>query len=156
MDEWTALKSAILAAAGLDRDAVQVYVALALLFGVAFAFRLRLSSPIPWLAVMAVALANKGAAIYADGLIERWEITLGLRDLANIMLAPTILFLASRFMPQLFAAPTKPILFMPDAVRLPAPRQEEVLEAEFEICEDLRVAAAPPRRRAAPAKRAAG
>jgi len=153
MDEWTALKSAILAASGLDRDAVQVYAALALLFGVAIAFRLRLSSPLPWLAVLAVALANKGAAIYADALIERWEITFALRDLANIMLAPTLLFLASRFRPQLFAAPTKPIVFVPGGMRLPAPRQEEVLEAEFEICEDL-LAAPPPQRRATPSKRA--
>lgn len=155
MDEWIALKSAILAATGLDRDAVQAYLALGLLFGIAFAFRLRLCSPLPWLSVLAVALANKGATIYADHLVEHWEITLALRDLANIMLAPTVLFLASRFTPQIFAAPTKPLVFVPDAMRLPAPRQEEVLEAEFEICEELRVVADPPRRRTS-IKRAAG
>ena len=54
-----AIKLTIVAATGMDKDALHIYVGLAVFFTVAVFFRKPLRSPWPWLAVLVIALAGE-------------------------------------------------------------------------------------------------
>jgi hypothetical protein len=102
------VKSAIATWSGLERDALHIYAAILLQIGSAALFRRSLASPLPWLAVLAAALANEALDMRRDGLFEEWERAAALHDLWNSMLVPTILLLLVRFAPRLVTRPARP------------------------------------------------
>ncbi len=84
----------------LGKDALHIYVALAVFFGACLLFRWKASQWKPWLCVLAVALAgeawdlgdsaSRGAPLAFD---------LSLKDLWNTLLVPTALVLLARYSP---------------------------------------------------------
>jgi hypothetical protein len=105
-----AIKAAVAAWTGLERDALHIYVALIIQLVSAALLRRTLASPWPWLIVLAFALANEWLDIHRDNLVEDWEKAASLHDLWNTMLLPTLLLLVIRFAPRLTtrAAPSEP------------------------------------------------
>jgi hypothetical protein len=99
--ESEAIKAAVQAWTGLERDALHIYAALLIQIGAAALLRRTLASPWPWLIVLAFALGNEWLDMNRDLLIERWEKEAALHDLWNTMLAPTLLLLVVRFAPRL-------------------------------------------------------
>jgi hypothetical protein len=102
-----AIKAAIAAWTGLERDALHIYAALIIQLGSAALLRRTLASPWPWLAVLVFALANEWVDMNRDSLIEDWEKQAALHDLWNTMLLPTLLLLVVRFAPRL-TGPARP------------------------------------------------
>src|SRR5687767_9521670 len=96
-----AIKAAVQAWTGLERDALHIYAAILIQIGSAALLRRTLASPWPWLIVLVFALANEWLDMNRDRLIEQWEKEAGLHDLWNTMLAPTLLLLVVRFAPRL-------------------------------------------------------
>jgi hypothetical protein len=103
-----AIKAAVAAWTGLERDALHIYSAFIIQIGSAAVFRRTLASPWPWLVVLAFALTNEWLDMYGDDLVEEWEKAAALHDLWNTMLLPTLLLLVARFAPRLIAAPRPP------------------------------------------------
>lgn len=93
-----ALKELVVTLTGLSKDALHIHVGLAVFLLAAVLLRRPLRSPVPWLAVLAVALAGETV----DALDElrasgQWTLGAGVHDLANTLLWPTVLMLAARF-----------------------------------------------------------
>ena len=99
--DWEAIKAAVAAWTGLERDALHIYAAILIQIGAAALFRRTLASPWPWLVVLAFALTNEWLDMNRDNLIEPWEEAAALHDLWNSMLLPTLLLLVARFAPGL-------------------------------------------------------
>lgn len=95
--EWIALKIQIETLTGLHRDALHVYAGLIGVILAAAVLRRTVASPWPWLLVLIVECSNEFWDIFADGLVEQWEIDGTTHDLWNTMLAASILPLLSRF-----------------------------------------------------------
>jgi hypothetical protein len=106
--DWEQVKSAIAIWTELERDALHIYAAILLQIVAAALLRRSLASPLPWLAVLAAALANESLDIRRDGVFEAWERAAALHDLWNSMLVPTILLLLVRFAPRLVTRPPGP------------------------------------------------
>lgn len=106
--DWEQVKNAISIWTELERDALHIYAAIFLQIGSAALLRRSLASPLPWLTVLAAALANEALDMRRDGLFEAWERDAALHDLWNSMLVPTILLLLVRFAPRLVARPAAP------------------------------------------------
>ena len=107
--DWEAIKAAVAAWTGLERDALHIYAAIIIQIGSAALIRRTLASPWPWLVVLAFALANEWLDMNRDNLVERWEEQAALHDLWNSMLLPTLLLLVARFAPGLMRkAPPPP------------------------------------------------
>jgi hypothetical protein len=103
--DWHQIKDWLEHAAGLNMDALHVHVGLAILVLAAVILRKPLRSPMPWLALLALELANE----YYDWTYEVWpgadrqlQAAEGIRDIWNTMAIPTFLLVASRFFPGLF------------------------------------------------------
>ncbi|HET9638049.1 MAG TPA: hypothetical protein VFP12_02470 [Allosphingosinicella sp.] len=97
--DWEAIKQAVAAWTGLERDALHIYAAILIQIGSAALLRRTLASPWPWLVVLAFALANEWLDVQRDQLFEEWEKAAALHDLWNTMLLPTLLLLVARFTP---------------------------------------------------------
>lgn len=102
-----AIKAAIAAWTGLERDALHIYAALLIQLGAAALLKRTLASPWPWLVVLVFALVNEWLDSHVDELVEDWEKAAALHDLWNTMLLPTLLLLLVRFAPRL-TAPVPP------------------------------------------------
>ena len=98
---WQATKDLIEVSTGLAQDALHVYAAVLIQLTVAAVSRRGLRSPLPWLAVLALALVNEWSDITEDHLFEDWEREAALHDLWNTMVMPTVLLLVARFAPGL-------------------------------------------------------
>lgn len=104
--DWLEIKVWLEQATRLDMDALHIYAGLLLQIALALVLRRPLSSPIPWLAVLAATLANEyydyRYEIWpdADRLLQRAE---GIKDVWNTMILPTAVLLLARFHPRLFA-----------------------------------------------------
>ncbi|HEX8468416.1 MAG TPA: hypothetical protein VF620_11490 [Allosphingosinicella sp.] len=96
-----AIKAAVAAWTGLERDALHIYFAFIIQLVSAAVFRRTLGSPWPWLVVLAFALTNEWLDMFRDDLAEDWEKAASLHDLWNTMLLPTLLLLVVRFAPRL-------------------------------------------------------
>ena len=103
--DWHQVKEWLEHAVGLNMDALHVYFGLAILVTAALVLRKPLRSPVPWLVLLALELANE----YYDWTYEIWpgpdralQAAEGLRDIWNTMAVPTLLLVASRFFPALF------------------------------------------------------
>jgi len=100
--DWEQVKAAISLWTELERDALHIYAAILVQIAAAAALRRSLASLLPWLVVLAAALANEALDITRDGVFEDWERGAALHDLWNSMLVPTLLALLVRFAPRLF------------------------------------------------------
>jgi cell shape-determining protein MreD len=96
-----AIKAAVAAWTGLERDALHIYAAIIIQLGSAALLRRTLASLWPWLFVLAFALTNEWLDMHRDDLVEDWEKAAALHDLWNTMLLPTLLLLVVRFAPRL-------------------------------------------------------
>ena len=95
-----ALKAAVEAWTGLDRDALHVYAAVLIQLASAALLRRTLASPWPWLVVLAFALGTHGPTVSRRS-SRGVEKAAALHDLWNTMLLPTLLLLVVRFVPRL-------------------------------------------------------
>lgn len=100
--DWHQIKLWLVAATGLDMDALHVHAGLLLQIAVALVIRRPLRSPWPWLAVLAAELANE----YYDYSYEVWptrdeQFLESVRDVWNTMLIPTVVLITARWVPAL-------------------------------------------------------
>lgn len=92
------IKLAIVAATGLEKDALHVYVGLAVFFGVGALSRRRLRSAAPWLSVLAVAIVGEIVDMIDDlSMYGHWNWTASVHDVANTLFWPTVICLLVRF-----------------------------------------------------------
>lgn len=100
MTDWLQFKLQIVAAIGLDRDALHVYFSVLIQFAVALGFRRSLGHWLPWLAVLVAACVNE----VLDFRVEIWpqaamQAAMAIHDIVNSMILPTILLAAVRWLP---------------------------------------------------------
>lgn len=104
--DWFQFKQMLSIASGLNMDALHVHAGLLCQIVAALLMRRRLSSPWPWLVVLALVVANEyydyRYEIWPDRAMQRAE---GIRDAWNTLLLPTLILLLVRFVPRLFVAP---------------------------------------------------
>lgn len=103
---WHQIKQCISDYSGLHMDALHVHGAIFGLLAAALLLKRPLSSPWPWLIVLAATLANE----WFDLAYEIWPTRNGqyqesIKDVWNTMLAPTVLLIATRYCPRLFGRP---------------------------------------------------
>ena len=103
--DWHRLKIWMEKGSGLDMDALHVHAGLFGLILLALLLRRPLSSLLPWLVMLALAVANEAYDLH----YEVWppddrgrQIGEGVRDLWNTMLLPTMILLVARYYPKLF------------------------------------------------------
>lgn len=87
----------MVSATGLSKDALHIYLGLAVFLLVATALRKPLRSFVPWAAVVVVALAAELMDL-RDNLasLGQWRWSASLHDLANTMFWPTVLMVLAR------------------------------------------------------------
>lgn len=102
--EWYEIKIWIAENLSLDRDALHIYGALLIQLLTAIVTRRAISSPVPWIAALVVALLNEYLDLQHAG-AQQWRIDLyraaSLHDMRNTMILPTILLLIARYCPGL-------------------------------------------------------
>ncbi len=96
--DWQDTKDAIRDHANLSQDALHIYAALAIFIGACILFRWKPSQWKPWLLVLAAQCLNEYLdvrdSLADDGVIWIWG---NIKDMANTMLAPTVLLVAARY-----------------------------------------------------------
>lgn len=108
--DWFEFKNWLELSTGLDRDSLHIYAGVGVQLAMAFLLRRSLASPIPWLFVVAVALANEyydysfipARASESVGYYDE-----GIRDVWNTLLLPSLLFAIARFWPNLLTGRRK-------------------------------------------------
>lgn len=100
--QWTAWKRVLVDIVDIDRDALHILAGVALQLVVAVLTRRKLGDWLPWLCVVALALAIEAADVRA----EYWHslaLQLGesIHDVAVTMIVPTALLILSRRWPHL-------------------------------------------------------
>ena len=135
MQQWIDHKEALVTWAAVDRGALQVIASVLAVAMLALLLRRPLSSVLPWLLVLVLALGYEAAGGYADGLLQDWEIAGSIRDLALVMAVPTLLLLLCRFLPGLFHRPGRSAQRPPSPFLLPytaRAEEERIIDAEWE------------------------
>jgi hypothetical protein len=93
-----AIKIVITTVTGLSRDALHIYVGLAVLIVAAIVLRKHLSSAVPWVIVLAVATLGELLDMRDDiAGIGYWRWAESLHDVLNTMAWPTVLMVLARF-----------------------------------------------------------
>jgi len=83
---------------GLERDALHIHLALFVYLLAALLFRRSPRSPLPWLVVFGIELANEAHDLWVNwGAPWSWSLGEGAKDLWNTMLWPTVLLLVGRY-----------------------------------------------------------
>lgn len=108
--DWYGIKEWLEISIGLHEDALHIYAGLAALIAAALILRRPLASPLPWLILLVLALANEAYDLNYDPWPDRADIqpnrdaqyAESLKDLWNTMLVPTVLLLLCRLMPRVF------------------------------------------------------
>ena len=98
MSEFQEAKMWLVENLHLGKDALHVYVALAVFFGACLLFRWKASQWKPWLCVVAAALAGEAWDLgdaFRNG--DPLDIPASLKDLWNTLLVPTIVMLLARY-----------------------------------------------------------
>ncbi|SIO22402.1 hypothetical protein SAMN02745824_3422 [Parasphingorhabdus marina DSM 22363] len=107
--EWYEIKIWFAETLSLDRDALHIYGALLIQILTAIIVRRPLSSPLPWIAALIVALLNEYLDLQHAG-PQQWSIDLyraaSLHDMRNTMILPTVLLLVARYWPNLLTGRT--------------------------------------------------
>ena len=101
--DWYGVKEWLEYWSGLDMDSLHVHAGVLGQLGAALVLRRPIRSVVPWLLVLAAALANEAY----DFQYEIWpdrsaQLDGGIRDIWNTMLLPTVLLLLARFYPRVF------------------------------------------------------
>jgi hypothetical protein len=92
-----AIKLAIVSATGLSKDALHIYVGLAVLLAAAAILRKPLRSIIPWLVVLIVAVSGELVDMHDDiASLGYWRWGASLHDVLNTLFWPTVLVLLAR------------------------------------------------------------
>lgn len=92
-----AVKLAIVAATGLSKDALHIYVGLAVFLIVAAVSKRSVSSWLPWLAVLLLATLGELVDMRDDLLsLGYWRWSASLHDIINTILWPTVLLVLAR------------------------------------------------------------
>jgi len=88
----------------VEKDALHVYGAFIVQIGTAALLRRSVASWLPWLAVLAVELANEGMDMWfgEEAHIQPWQLIGARHDIINTMILPTLLLVLSRSAPWLF------------------------------------------------------
>jgi hypothetical protein len=95
---FQAAKIELIRLTGLPRDALHIYVGMAVFLGVALIFRRPLRDPRPIAAVLLVALAGEAWDLIDRSRLGRpASLASGWHDVWNTMLWPTALFLLARY-----------------------------------------------------------
>jgi hypothetical protein len=89
------LKLWAVAATGLSKDALHVHLSLIILLATAVWTKRPLSSPVPWLVVLAAALVGESFDYLAEPRPAVWR-DRAIHDLVNTMFWPTALLLLGR------------------------------------------------------------
>lgn len=98
LSTFQAIKWAIITATGLERDALHIYVGLVVFFMVAIAFKKTLRSPLPWLAVLLVAIVGELFDLRDDlAMVGHWRWKDSLHDIINTQFWPAVLCLLARY-----------------------------------------------------------
>jgi hypothetical protein len=127
MQGWISLKQSLVAAAGIETDAVRILASLLLLMAFAFVTRRAFSNWLPWLGVLAAAFLNEVASL--PGVTLRGaDWTLPARDIVLTMVLPTMLLLLGRFAPTLLSAHHDRRIFIPAIWDKKAPVVETVFK----------------------------
>lgn len=100
---WQEWKLFLEHSVAVSNDSIHVIAAVALQLLFALLFKRPLSSLLPWLAVLALALANEASDFWAD-LWPKPAMQYGesAKDLVLTMALPTLLLLSTRYLPQLY------------------------------------------------------
>ncbi|HMJ94070.1 MAG TPA: hypothetical protein VK472_08225 [Allosphingosinicella sp.] len=106
---WYGVKEFLEQWSGLDMDSLHVHVGVLGQIAAALVLRRPVRSVIPWLLVLAAALANEAY----DYQYEIWpdrsaQLDGGIRDIWNTMLLPSVLLAFARFYPRLFTGAPAP------------------------------------------------
>lgn len=92
-----AIKLAIVSATGLSKDALHIYVGLAILLMAAAILRKPLRSIVPWLVVLAVTIAGELVDMRDDiASLGHWRLGANLHDVLNTLFWPSVLVLLAR------------------------------------------------------------
>ncbi len=100
--QWIEIKIWLESVTGFDRDALHIYGAVFIQFGLALFFRRSLASIWPWIAVFLVAIANEYLDYQRVGDTPASQAIFqaeGYKDMWNTMLIPTFLLLVARLWP---------------------------------------------------------
>jgi len=91
------LKLDLVAFTGLAKDALHIYVGLGVMFAAALIFRRPLSSPLPWLAVLAASCAGELLDMRDDlRTVGQWHWQGSVHDLWNTLFWPTVILVLAR------------------------------------------------------------
>jgi hypothetical protein len=91
------IKLAIITATGLSKDALHIYVGLAVFFAAAAVLRKPLRSIIPWLAVVAIAIMGEVLDMRDDiACLGYWRWGASLHDILNTLFWPSVLLLLAK------------------------------------------------------------
>jgi hypothetical protein len=103
---WFEIKQLLVHASGWPRDTLHVIGGVILQLAVALCLRRTIADWRPWTTVLLLQLLNEAYDLW----LERWpsaalQLGEGLRDIVATMLLPTLLLVAARWCPRLFAHP---------------------------------------------------
>jgi hypothetical protein len=130
VQHWIELKETVATAAGLERTTLRVLASVPLHAVCALVLRRPLTSRWPWLALLAGLVGNEASSLYADRVLEDWELEASVRDVLLAMALPTFLLFVGRV-----AALFPPRIVRPRTISLPPPPaagRETIIDAEFE------------------------
>lgn len=97
---FQSVKLALVSATGLSKDALHIYVGLALFFAVALAWRKPVRTWLPWCSVLAAAVLGELLDARDDMVsFGRWRWWASAHDVANTLFWPTVLVILSRYTP---------------------------------------------------------
>ena len=104
MTAWYQVKLLMEHATGVSMDALHILVGVLVQLSFAALFRLQVRNWLPWVFVLVLALLNEAS----DFWVERWpqpamQFGESLKDVVLTMLVPTMLMLALRLRPAMFA-----------------------------------------------------
>ena len=90
-------KLSIVESLGLSKDALHIHVGLAVMLAAALVLRRPLSSPLPWVAALAAAVAGELWDAWDDlGTLGHLRMGAGAHDLLNTLVWPTVLLILAR------------------------------------------------------------
>lgn len=94
---YNTLKTELSNLLGISKDALHIHIGLALYVLVALVFRRRLSSWLPWLALLAFEIVNELVDIFhVHGGVMGLELGDSLKDVVNTMFWPTVVLVVAR------------------------------------------------------------
>lgn len=103
--DWYHVKLVALEATNLSRDALHIFGGVGGQIAAAVLLRRTLASPLPWLAVLVVELANEWFDLTYETWRDRPMWPGSVHDVWVTMLVPTMLLLLARYAPALFHRP---------------------------------------------------